>query len=231
MQREEVQKIFDQQAASYDQQWHKLAPLRETLQLLMGAVFADLPEDANMLCVGVGTGSEMFSLAQRFPGWRFTAVEPSSGMLSVCRQRAEELGMTERCTFHEGYLDSLPAAQSFHGATALLVSQFLMERETRCDFFRGIAQRLRPDGILVSSDLSADIHSAAYASLLKTWLRMMRGADVSPEDMERIRAAYGKDVAVVPATEIEAIIADGGFQSPVRLFQAGLIQAWYSVRN
>lgn len=230
MQPEEIQKIFDQQAASYDQQWHKLAPLRETLHLLMAAVFADLPEDASMLCVGVGTGSEMFSLARQFPEWHFTAVEPSSGMLAVCRQRAEELGMTNRCTFHEGYLDSLSGTQSFHCATALLVSQFLLERKMRTDFFRAIAQRLHPDGILVSSDLSADIRSSAYADMLKVWLRLMRGANVSPEDVERLRAGYGRDVAVTTAQDIEAIIADGGFRSSFPLFQAGLIRAWYSIR-
>lgn len=230
MQPEEIQKIFDQQAASYDQQWQKLAPLRETLHLLMAAVFSDLPEDASMLCVGVGTGAEMFALARRFPGWHFTAVEPSSGMLSVCRQRAEELGVADRCTFHEGYLDSLSAAQPFHCATALLVSQFLLERGERTDFFRAIAQRLHPGGILVSSDLSADIRSTAYADMLKVWLRLMRGADVSSEDVERLRAGYGRDVAVLTAQDIEAIIADGGFRSPCPLFQAGLIRAWYSIR-
>lgn len=230
MQRNEIEKIFDQQASSYDQQWQKLAPLRDTLHLLMAAVFADLPEDANVLCIGVGTGSEMFSLAQRFPGWHFTAVEPSSGMLAVCRQRAEEFGMVGRCTFHEGYLESLPVAQSFHCATALLVSQFLLEREARTDFFRAIAQRLHPGGILVSSDLSADIQSDAYADMLKVWLRLMRGADVPPEGVEHLRAAYGKDVSIATAKNIEAIIADGGFRASFPLFQAGLIHAWYSIR-
>lgn len=230
MQREEVEQIFDRQAASYDQQWQKLSPLRDTLHLLMAAAFSDLPQDTHMLCVGVGTGAEMFHLAQRFPTWRFTAVEPSSGMLAVCRQRAEALGLTERCTFHQGYLESLPEKQAFHCATSLLVSQFLLGREERTAFFRNIAQRLHPDGILVSSDLSADVDSTAYTSLLTIWLRLMRGADVSSDEVERMRAAYGKDVAILPAKGIENIIADGGFRSSVRLFQSGLIQGWYSVR-
>lgn len=40
----------------------------------------------------------------------FTAVEPSAQMLAVCRTRAETGGFADRCTFHNGYLDTLPAA-------------------------------------------------------------------------------------------------------------------------
>jgi tRNA (cmo5U34)-methyltransferase len=92
-----------------------------------------------------GTGAEIVYLAQRFPQWRFTAVEPSAPMLEVCRLRAEEHGIASRCVFHEGYLDSLPPSEAFDAATSLLVSQFILEREARSDFFRTIAERLRPE--------------------------------------------------------------------------------------
>ena len=80
---EEVTAIFDQQAPIYDQQWAKVAPLRDALNLLVAAVFSELPPDARVLCVGAGTGSEILYLASRFPGFYFTAVEPSGPMLEV----------------------------------------------------------------------------------------------------------------------------------------------------
>ncbi|WP_264488307.1 class I SAM-dependent methyltransferase [Luteolibacter arcticus] len=46
-------------------------------------------------------------MAARFPGWRFTAVEPSGAMLDHCRKKATEAGIVDRCECHEGYLDSL----------------------------------------------------------------------------------------------------------------------------
>jgi tRNA (cmo5U34)-methyltransferase len=53
-----------------------------------------------------------------------------------------------------------------------------------------------------------------------------------PEDaLERIRAAYRRDVAVLPPTEVASIIAAGGFHPPVQFFQAGLIHAWLARRQ
>ena len=51
-----------------------------------------------------------------------------------------------------------------------------------------------------------------------------------PEAVERMRAAYAKDVAILPPQHIASIIEAGGFEAPVQFFQAGLIHAWFSRR-
>jgi tRNA (cmo5U34)-methyltransferase len=232
MQRHEIEAVFDQKCASgYDQQWSKLAPLRDALDLLIAALLSDLRYDARILCVGAGTGSELIALALRFPGWSFTAVEPSAPMLDVCRRKAEECDVASRCVFHAGYLDSLPPAEAFDAATALLVSQFILDRSARSDFFRGIGGRLRPGGWLVSSDLAADTASAAYPRLLEVWWRVMRAADAPPEGLDRMRAAYDRDVGILPPGEVAAIVASGGFEAPVQFLQTGLIHAWFARRS
>lgn len=230
MTREELQATFDQQAASYDGQWAKLAPLRDALNMLMGAVLSEIPADARILCVGSGTGSEILYLAERFPQWRFTAVEPSARMLEICHRRTAEQGIASRCAFHEGYLESLPPTGAFHAATSILVSQFVLEREARSQFFRTIAERLHPGGYLISADLSSRVGSADWQSLFEVWLRMMKSADVPPEASARLRSVYEHDVAVWPPAEVGATIASGGFESPIPFFQAGLIRAWYCRR-
>lgn len=231
MQRHEIEAVFDKSAAGYDRQWAKLAPLRDALHLLIDAVLADLPDDARVLCVGAGTGSEMIDLARRHPGWHFTAVESSAAMLDVCRRKAEEAGLAPRCVFHAGYLDSLPPSDPFDAATALLVSQFLLDRTVRSDFFREIGERLRPGGWLVSSDLAADTTSAAYQSLSEVWWRVMRAADTPPDGLDRMRAAYERDVAILPPGEVAAVVAAGGFETPVQFLQTGLIHAWFARRT
>lgn len=223
--------VFDQKAASaYDKRWAKLAPIRDSLDLCIRAILSELPVDARILCVGVGTGSELIALAQAFPQWQFTAVEPAIAMLNVCRQKVEESGITARCTFHEGYLDSLPASKDFDAATCLVVSHFFMDKEERRNFFNQIALRLCPQGYLISSDITYDMSTSAYQSLLNVWLRMMKSAELPEEDIEKMRAAYGRDVAVLPPQELESIITSAGFDPPVLFFQNLLIHAWYSRR-
>src|SRR5690606_6905953 len=147
MRTDEITAIFDQQAASYDERWAKTAPIRDALHFLLEAVFAELPAQARLLCVGAGTGEEIAYLAKRFPEWRFCAVEPSAAMLDVCRAKAENEGFAARCQWHEGYLDALPVQAGFDAATCFLVSQFILEQDARIAFFRGIAARLRPGGL------------------------------------------------------------------------------------
>jgi tRNA (cmo5U34)-methyltransferase len=230
MDRDQIKSTFDRQAPTYDQQWSKLSALRDCLHLLLGSVFATLPAQTRILCVGAGTGAEIQHLAGLFPHWTFTAVEPSPAMLTACRERADAQGYAQRCRFHEGYLDSLPAGEPFNAATSFLVSQFILDASERSAFFRAIAERLRPGGLLASSDLAADLSSAAQQSLLEVWFRTMATADLSPDALQRMREAYERDVAVRAAPEIERIIASGGFESPVPFFQAGLIHAWYARR-
>ena len=230
MRKDELKAVFDQQAAGYDKQWAKMAPIRNGLHFLLESIFAELPTDARVLCVGVGTGAELVHLAQKYPCWRFTAVEPSGPMLDVCRQRAKEEGFTSRCDFHEGYLDSLPAGDGHDAATCFLVSQFILEEQARSQFFHEIANRLKLGGILASSDLASEVGSQDYEALLHAWMNMMAGASIPPEDRERMREAYAKDVAVLPPNTVASIIKSGGFESSVQFFQAGLIHAWFSKR-
>lgn len=230
MQQDQIKAIFDQQAASYDAQWAKTAPIPNCLHFLLDAFFAELPAEARILCVGVGTGGELAHLAHKNPQWRFTAVEPSGRMLELCRRRAQNEGFESRCEFHEGYVDSLPESLPHHAATCFLVSQFILDSAARSDFFRQIATRLTPQGLLASSDLASEISSPEYDVLLPAWMKMMASADITPETIDRMRKAYANDVAVLPASRITSIIKAGGFDAPVQFFQAGLIHAWISRR-
>jgi hypothetical protein len=131
MRSEEIKAIFDQQAAGYDRQWARMAPIRGCLHYLLQGVFVELP--------------------------------------------AQDDGFEARCDFHVAYVESLPA--------------------TDVELFRGIAGRLRP------------------------------------EALERIRANYARDVAILPPGGVESIIGSAGFTPPVQFFQAGLIHAWFARRS
>ena len=92
MNQDELKAVFDQQAPGYERQQQRLAPVHDGLYFQLQWILSGLPRSARILCVGLGAGAELSYLAGRFPGWSFTAVEPSEAMLSACRRRAETEG-------------------------------------------------------------------------------------------------------------------------------------------
>jgi len=88
MREDELRAAFDRQAAGYDEQWDKMAPIRGGLYLLVESMFAELPADARILCVGVGTGADWISV--RLPSKR-----PSNSLRSS-RERASVSAFSNR---------------------------------------------------------------------------------------------------------------------------------------
>ncbi len=227
MKYQESNNIFSKDtASSYDNQRDKLTPIKDALHLCIHMLFSKLPSNARILCIGAGTGSELIYLAQAFPKWHFTVVEPASAMLDVCCQRTKDLNFFSRCTFHEGYLDSLPDADAFDAATSILVSHFIVDPGERSKYFSEIASRLIPGAYLVNADLASDMSTSEYKSLLEVWVNMHDHADM-PVRVE----SFGSKVAMVPIGEVESIIKSSGFNLPVLFFQTLLIHAWFSKVN
>ena len=54
----------------------------------------------------------------------------------------------------------------------------------------------------------------------------MRVADIPPEKLENMRAAYGRDVALLPMEQVSSLITAGGFETPTLFLQTGLIHGW-----
>ena len=205
--------------------------MKDALHLSMRLVLSDLPAEARILCVGVGAGAELFYLAGEFPRFSFTVVEPAAEMLDACRSRAEDSGIGSRCDFHQGGVDTLPASDPYDAATAILVSHYLGDRDARREFFRSIAARVRPHGLLVNADLAANRDDPGYASLIDAWQSMLVFSGMSEADAEKQARRFDEKQIALPLAEIEAIITSSGFGEPSLFFQTLLIHAWLSRRT
>lgn len=210
-------------AIGYDARQAKVAPMMQSLYRCMNAVLAPAPQDAHVLCVGVGTGAELLSMASAFPEWTFTALDPEADMLEICQQHAHDEGILERCTFHEGYLDTLPDTTLFDIATCIQVSYFMLDLETRISFYADIASRLKQEGFLVNADFSADMADPGFEVLRDAWVALHHQVElfIKPEYL-------GRDVAVLSHDEIVAMLAASGFSESVMFYQNLLMCAWCS---
>ncbi|GGD14105.1 class I SAM-dependent methyltransferase [Aquisalinus flavus] len=230
MERDEIVDIFDgERAASYDAQLANVEAMHEALILGIRVVLAQLPDDARILCVGAGTGTEIVALARHFPGWHFTALDPAGAMLDVCRDKIAKAGLSARCQFHHGFLETLPQTAPYHAATCLLVSHFFVDRPARRDFLSGIRDRLGPGGVLVTSDLSADASAPGYDPLMDAWIRFMQLSGKGP-DRETYQQNIGKAVGLLPARDIEDLLIEAGMEMPFEFFRMLMIAGFISCR-
>jgi tRNA (cmo5U34)-methyltransferase len=215
-------------AIAYDKKRAKMAPIKDALHLCMQMILSDLPDHARILCVGAGTGAEVLFLARTFPGFEFTIVEPAEAMIKTCREKIEGAGFASRCSFHKGYLASLPATSLFDAATAILVSHFLMDQEERAGFFKDIAARLGPGGQLVSADIASDMQGDDFKTLSPAWGQLLSYSDMSDKEVAGFIAGLGNKVAVLPEGQVRSLIQAGGFERPTLFFQSLLMHAWHT---
>ncbi len=214
-------------ARSYDERNARLAPVAGNLHFLLRILLKDLPPQARVLCVGVGTGAEILSLAGEYPGWSFVGVDPSAPMLDACRARLADAGVSGRCRLVHGRVADVPAGEGFDAVVSLLVGHFVPRGE-RPDFYRGMQARLVRGGCLVNAEISFDTGSPAFPSMLAQWARLQFPGQDDPGRIAALATQLRETLCVLPPEEVEELIRGGGAGMPVRFFQSLMIAGWYS---
>ncbi len=229
MSQQDASKFFDKKSSdSYDERARKIGAISDNLHLLIRIILDDLPADARILCVGVGTGTEIIHLAAAHPGWMFTGVDPAAAMLDVAREKLAENGLQNRCTLIHGYVADVPAGEHFDAVLCLLVTHFLKDDKERQGIFDAMAARLKKGGMLVTADISDDTDSAAFDDIFEKWKTMHRFAGAAEDRLDKIRDDLRNHVSILPPASIETFYRNSGFARPVQFFQSLLIKAWYA---
>lgn len=222
--------FFSQEVAdAYDRRNAGLKPISDGLHFLMGLTLAGLPSDARVLCVGVGTGAEILSLAEAHPGWTFVGVDPSAEMLAVGRHRLEQAGVVDRCELIHGYIEDV-ADSGFDAVVALLVAHFI-QRPERPAFYTAIHDRLKPGGRFLSAEISGDLDGQAFPAMLDDWKQVQTRMGATPDALVRLPDMMRDVLGVLPVAETEALWRDAGFPTPIPFFQAFMIRGWHATKG
>jgi tRNA (cmo5U34)-methyltransferase len=193
-------------------------------------VLKDLPAQARVLCVGVGTGAEILSLSAAFPQWTFVGVDPAIGMLDVCRERLSQAGVLSRCELIQGYVHDVPPGEYFDAVLSVLVAHFV-KREERLNFYEAMFSRLRANGILINTEISFDLDSREFPSMLENWTAVQALMGASPESLANLSVTLRDMLSVISPVETESLLRQSGIALPVRFFQAFMIAGWYGVKK
>jgi tRNA (cmo5U34)-methyltransferase len=217
-------------AEGYDERNRKLAPIADALHFLIRLVLRRLPARARVLCVGVGTGAEVLSLAAAFPEWTFLGLDPSAQMLEVCSERLQSAGVAERCELVQGYVQDAPPGASFDAAVAVLVGHFVPRAE-RLGFYQNMLSRLRSGGYVVSAEISCDLDSPQFPSMLEDWAQVQTLMGANAASIASLPTQLREMLTVLPPAEIEGLLRRSGVLTPVRFFQAFMISGWYGQKG
>jgi tRNA (cmo5U34)-methyltransferase len=217
-------------ALTYDEKNKKLSHITNGLHFLMGLILKDLPKHARILCAGAGTGAEILSLAGIFPDWEFLALDPSQDMLDVCQERLKSAGMANRCEFVHGYVQDLPQQDSFDAVLSILVAHFV-QHDQRLDFFRNMTDRLRTGGYLINAEISFDLDSKEFPSMLRCWKEIQTLMGATEESLAKLPIILRDVLTIIPPAETENFIRMSGISCPIRFFQAFMICGWYGKKE
>lgn len=218
--------IFNSEfSRQYDAYNGKLGEITDNLHLLISLLLGNLPPQANILCVGVGTGSEIIRLAQQHPQWHFTGVDPSPDMLAVCREKLADAGITSRCALHEGYLSDLPVSGDYDAVLCLLVTHFIQHPQ-RDGIYLQMAHQLKNNGRMITAEIAGDMQSPAFDEQMEVWKTLHEVASQAPRDTAEIKAQLSQRLLLLPPEQTETLIALAGFTPAQRFFQSLLIHGW-----
>ncbi len=217
-------------ALKYDERNAKLSRISDCLHFLTTLVLNKLPEKSRILCVGVGTGAEIFTLAKAFPQWTFVGVEPSESMLKVCGDRLKAAGLENRCELHHGFIQDLPLGEPFDATLSILVAHFVKHDE-RLGFFRNMTKHLKQGGYFVNAEISYDLNSANFPAMLKGWEQVQLLMGGTPESIANLPDILKNVLTVLPNIETESLIRQSDIPVPVKFFQAMMISAWFGQKS
>lgn len=194
------------------------ALLHMTTQLLAERA----PDNANILVLGAGGGSELRAMAAAEPEWRFVGVDPSREMLNLAGQTAHE--HMDRIDLIEGLIDDAPTGP-FDGATCLLTLHFLdpIERERT---LRALHDRLKPGAPFVAAHSAFPQTEPERSLWLDRYARFAIGAGFDADLAWNARSAVEASLNTLEPAHDEAILRAAGFREVDLFFAAFTWRGW-----
>ncbi len=209
--------------ANYADGPRRYVPGFADLHRMTGILLAErVPDDAHILVLGAGGGLELKALADAYPGWRFTGVDPAGAMLSLAQQT---MGTeAHRATLIEGYIDEAPLGP-FDGAVCLLTLHFLDAAE-RTSTVAAIHKRLKPDAPFVAAHSSFPQGAERRGAWLDRYAAFAIASGAPAEQANGAKAAVASHLLLYSPEEDTAILLDAGFGEVEQFYSAFTWAGW-----
>ncbi len=179
-------------------------------------------ENAKILVLGAGGGLELKALAEWYPTWTFTGVDPSEDMLELARLTLGPL--SSRVVLEPGYIFDAPEG-AYDAATCLLTLHFLSPEE-RVSTLQAIRQRLRPGAPLVIAHSSFPQNAEARPLWLSRYAAFAEAAGVDADVVEQAQSAVGALEHIQSPADDESLLEQAGFSGIELFYTAFTWRGW-----
>ncbi|RZM84383.1 class I SAM-dependent methyltransferase [Pseudoalteromonas rubra] len=203
------------EATHYDSRIERLVPGYQLLHELVQAQLQTLlPEQAQILIVGAGTGKEVLQLAESNPSWTFIVQDVSDDMLAIADQNFTNLGLSSRVTIHSGPLS--PGQYQADIALCLLVMHFVADDGAKLALLESIHSNLKPGKQLLLADLMKPETQFERESQLKH----CRAMGLTHIGEERMRHNLEHEFYPLDRMRLAELLDESGFSTAQMFFKA-----------
>ena len=217
-----TQHFGDRHASIYDEKIRKVIRGYNEMHDLSYYLLKDnLPQDAKILVVGIGTGHEAVTYAESQEKWRIVGVDPTPEMVKSSKNKVAKLGLAGRIEVFEGKVESLKE-DNFDAVTSILVMQFLKDNGDKEEYLQNISEKLKKGAKLVVIDLEGQKGSEKFNILLSAWKKHQYSTRDDEEQIDKDFAHVETDLQFVSEERIFELLNAAGFKKICKFYQSYL---------
>ncbi|PMB32992.1 SAM-dependent methyltransferase [Fischerella thermalis CCMEE 5319] len=218
--------------SEYDNMARMALPGYEAMHtMVLACLRSHLPEKANLLIVGAGTGMELVRFAKGNREWQMLGVDPSANMLAVAQEKIQQHHLSEQVQLFQGYTHDLPTTTLYNAATSILVMHFIPDDGGKLAFLQSIAQRLQSSAVFILVDVFGKTNTREFEQTISFVKKYWAEMGIPPQKMAQLLERINDDVHLIgEARELE-LLQQAGFSNVMRFYTGLWVGGWVAIKN
>lgn len=218
-------------ASDYDRLAQLALPGYEAMHTMAFACLKSrLPEVANLLVVGAGTGFEIAKYGKAKSNWQILGVDPSSKMLAIAQDRINQSELSQRVQLVQGYTQDLPGDTLYDGATCILVMHFVPDDGSKLSLLQSIAQRLKSSAVFVLVDVFGQKGSYELDGMISILKAYWEETGLPLEKSTKLLQDFNQGVHPIPEARVLELLQQAGFGNVMRFYTGLWVGGWVATK-
>ncbi|AFZ55852.1 class I SAM-dependent methyltransferase [Anabaena cylindrica FACHB-243] len=199
--------------------------------MTLSVLRASLPEKANLLIVGAGSGMELVKFGKSNSQWQMLGVDPSSNMLSIAQNKIEEYGLSAQIKLFAGYTHDLDPNSFYDAATCILVMHFLPDDGSKLALLQNISQRLKSSGTFILVDIFGEKGTQEFERMIAIIKVYWEQMGITPTKITEGLETIKKGVFPIPEIRVVELLQQAGFCNILRFYTGLWVGGWVATKN